>query len=418
MFEQLFERTDALARQRNGPLAEERRRYLVHCADQQMARRTLRDIALYILVVAKALRLENRPGELITRAEIEQQAHQWANRRPKPPRRKRRPFSWTRFLRYALRWLRFLGRLQEPTPSAGFGADLIAAFAETLQREKGLAPPTIRNRCVAVQQFLQRLDSENGSLRGVTAIQIDQALVELVSQGGYARTTVRHLACDLRSFFHYAAAKGWCCPSLAATIKGPRVFAHETLPVGPSWDDVRRLIATADGNQPVDIRDRALLLLLAVYGFRAGEVGRLRLENFDWEHERLTLTRGKTRDVQTYPLSRPVGEAILRYLREVRPRSARREVFLTCRAPFRPLSSDALGHVARRHLHAVGASLPHYGTHVLRHACATHLLEQGLSLKEIGDHLGHRHPDTTRLYAKVDLTGLRCVADFDLEGLL
>ena len=421
MFEQLFVRRPALARQRNGPLAEERRRYLVHCADQQMAPRTLRDVAVYILVVAKVLRLEQRPGELIPRAEVEQKAQQWANRRPKRPhtkRTKRRQFSRPRFLRYALPWLRFLGRLQEPTPPVCFGADLIAAFADSLHREKGLAPSTIRNRCVAVQQLLQRLDSGNGSLRGVTIAQIDQALVELVRRGDYARITVRHLASDLRSFFQYAAAKEWCCPSLAAAIKGPRVFAHETLPVGPSWDDVRRLIATTGGNQPVDIRDRALLMLLAVYGFRAGEVGRLRLENFDWEHAMLTLTRGKTRDVQTYPLARAVGEAILRYLREVRPPSARREVFLTCRAPFRPLSSTALGHVACRHLHALGVSLPHYGTHVLRHACATHLLEQGLSLKEIGDHLGHRHPDTTRIYAKVDLTGLRCVADVDLEGLL
>jgi site-specific recombinase XerD len=418
MFEQFFVRTPALARQRNGPMAEERRRYLVHCADQQMAPRTLRDIATYILVVAKVLRLEKRPGELIPRAEIEQKAKQWAKRRPTLPHRKRRQCSRSRFLRYALHWLRFLGRLQEPTPPACLCADLITAFAESLHREKGLAPSTIRNRCVAIQQFLQRLDLGNGSLRGVTVAQIDQALLELVIRCDYARRTVQHIASDLRSFFQYAEARGWCCPSLAAAIKGPRVFAHETLPVGPSWDDVRRLIATADGNQAVDIRDRALLMLLAVYGFRAGEVECLRLENFDWEHELLTFTRGKTRDVQTYPLARPVGEAILRYLREVRPPSARREVFLTCRAPFRPLSSKALGHVARRHLHALGASLPHYGTHVLRHACATHLLEQGLSLKEIGDHLGHRHPDTTRIYAKVDLTGLRCVADFDLEGLL
>ena len=69
-------------------------------------------------------------------------------------------------------------------------------------------------------------------------------------------------------------------------------------------------------------------------------------------------------------------------------------------------------------LHALGVTLPHYGPHALRHACATHLLAQGLSLKEIGDHLGHQSPQTTRIYAKVDLAGLRAVGDFDLEGLL
>ena len=77
-----------------------------------------------------------------------------------------------------------------------------------------------------------------------------------------------------------------------------------------------------------------------------------------------------------------------------------------------------MGAVVDRRLHALGLTLPHYGSHVLRHACATHLLGQGLSLKEIGDHLGHQSSEATRIYAKVDLNGLRAVADFDLEGLL
>jgi len=87
-------------------------------------------------------------------------------------------------------------------------------------------------------------------------------------------------------------------------------------------------------------------------------------------------------------------------------------------APFRPLTASALGRMVRRRLHALGLTLPHYGPHVLRHACATHLLEQGLSLKEIGDHLGHRSLESTRVYAKVDLDALRTVADFSLEDLL
>ena len=94
-------------------------------------------------------------------------------------------------------------------------------------------------------------------------------------------------------------------------------------------------------------------------------------------------------------------------------------MFLTLRAPFRPLTAAAAwGRSFSRRLHALGVTLPHYGPHALRHACATHLLEQGLSLKEIGDHLGHQSPETTRIYAKVDLAGLRAVGDFDLEGLL
>ena len=91
---------------------------------------------------------------------------------------------------------------------------------------------------------------------------------------------------------------------------------------------------------------------------------------------------------------------------------------MTMRPPFRPLSRVALTAMVMRRLKALGISLSHYGPHSLRHACATHLLAEGLSLKEIGDHLGHRHPDTTAIYAKVDLSGLRQVADFDLRGVL
>lgn len=91
---------------------------------------------------------------------------------------------------------------------------------------------------------------------------------------------------------------------------------------------------------------------------------------------------------------------------------------MTVLAPFRPLHSKSVGGMVNRRLHALGLILPHYGAHTLRHACATHLLAQGLSLKEIGDHLGHQSPEATRVYAKVDLTALRIVGDFTLEGLL
>lgn len=172
-----------------------------------------------------------------------------------------------------------------------------------------------------------------------------------------------------------------------------------------------------EGDRPADIRDRAILMLLAIYGLRIGEVVRLRLADFEWEQELLTVVCPKTRRTRIYPLNRPVGDAVLRYLKEIRPRSSHREVFLTLLCPVRPLRAERWDIVGVR-LRRLGVSILHHGPHVLRHACATHLLAQGLSLKEIGDHLGHQHPDTTRIYAKVDLIGLRQVADFDLGGLL
>jgi len=178
-------------------------------------------------------------------------------------------------------------------------------------------------------------------------------------------------------------------------------------------------MAVTNGDQPVDIRDHALLLLLAVYGLRASEVVRLRLDDLDWERELFTVRLCKSGRPRIYPLARSVAAAILRYLKEVRPRTALREVFLArCHAPVRPLHRCTLYLIVSRRLRVASPSLARFGPHAFRHACATHLLQEGLSLKEIGDHLGHRHPDTTRVYAKVDLAGLRQVADLDLGGLL
>ena len=415
MFDQLFERSHALARQRAGPLVAERLGYLRHLADQGMTRKTLRAVAYYLLIVAKYLHLADRPDEAVTGAEIVEKARRWASR---PPRRKQRPSARARFIWHATQWLSFLGRLQEPPTQTSPHAKLIAAFADYLHRERSLSPQTIYHRCWAVQRFLDRLAPSPDTLREISITQIDETLVEKVTSGGYARVTVQTLATNLRSFFLFAEMRGWCRRGLAAAIMAPRVFPQEALPAGPSWDEVQRLLATTEGDHPTNVRDRAILMLLTVYGLRAGEVAHLHLEDFDWEAELLCVTRSKTQRTRTYPLSHTVGEAVLRYLREVRPHSACREVFLTRRAPVRPLFRGGVTELVIRRMQSLGLSLPHYGPHALRHACATHLLSQGLSLKEIGDHLGHRLPDTTRIYAKVDLRGLRQVADFDLGGLL
>src|SRR2546427_7364577 len=130
------------------------------------------------------------------------------------------------------------------------------------------------------------------------------------------------------------------------------------------------------------------------------------------------MPRPKGRQTSPYPLLPAVGHAIIRYLQAVRPPCAPRELFLTLRPPFRPLSGSALHGLTSKHLQTVGIQPVHRGPHTLRHACAMHLVAQGLSLKEIGDHLGHRSAEATRIYAKVDLAGLREVAAFDVGDLL
>ncbi len=129
------------------------------------------------------------------------------------------------------------------------------------------------------------------------------------------------------------------------------------------------------------------------------------------------VRREKRRKVQSYPLIASVGAAIARYLRENRPASKRRELFLGLNAPHGPISQGAVHYLVATGLKRVGARTTRFGPHSLRHACAGRLVTEGLSLKEIGDHLGHRGVSATRVYAKVNLTALREVAAFDLGGL-
>ena len=418
MFEKLFTSSKALDRYSNGPLLEERVRYLAHCAAQGSTRSSLRLTAQHQLVVIEYLHLQE--SDTVAVKQIEAAAELWISRQLQPHTHNAIDYRWARlrFISEARQWLSFLGRLRPiETPRRPY-ANLIEEFTDYMLREKGLSQHTVRIHCWHVEQFLCRYWEGHRSFGEVTITDIDAAVARKGTQDGYARTSIQSCINSLRAFFRYAEQRGWCRPGLAAAIMSVHLFADEGLPKGPTWSNVQLLLANTNSDHAKDIRDRAIILLFAVYAMRVGEVRGMRLEDLDWEKELIYLTRPKPRRRQFYPLSYTVGEAILRYLKEVRPHTSRREVFLTLKAPFQALSSGSLYDLVSDRLRAQGVCLPHYGPHALRHACATRLLAEGLSMKEIGDHLGHRKADTTRVYAKVDMAGLRQVADFDLGGLL
>jgi integrase/recombinase XerD len=418
MLQKLFKHQHAIQRQLTGPLLEERLGFLTHCAEQGFAQSTLREIAYYQLIVTDYLKLSDTA--VTTGADIEAAAKCWAQRQPDSPSMKDPPSprSRARFISHATHWLGFLGRFQKTVSPAHPFAQFVSEFANFMREERGLSSATINYRCREVDIYLAQLCGHQLSLSDLSITHIDDALLRRINQAGYARCTVKAHASILRAFFRYAEQRGWCQCGLANAIKAPRVFRHETLPFSPSWEDVQRLLAGTNGTRSVDIRDRAILLLLAVYGLRAAEVRRLQLEDLDWDHELLHIRRVKQGPVQEFPLSHTVGEAILRYLREVRPRASCREIFLTLGVPFRPLTTAAISRIVNQRWKPLNVAVEHRGSHSLRHACATRLINQGVSLKEIADQLGHRNLDTTRIYTKVDLSHLREVADSNLGGLL
>ena len=417
MFDQLFSRPRAVEQYLQAPLLEPRLQYLHCCAAQGATRATLRNIAVYQRAIIRSMDLpvtgKVRPQQ------IHAAADHWISRKPAYHAQTDGKASRVRFVSTAIRWLGFLDRLERPQTTGHPGAAFVAEFADYMRSERGLSPLTVSTRCNRIEEFLTRFCPDRQALRQVTMVEIDQAIAQKGTQDGCTRASIRTYAYILRSFFRYAETRGWCAPRLAGGILPPRVYSGEQLPAGPTWDQVQRLCAGAEGDRRSQIRDRAILLLFAVYGWRVGEVRRLQLEDLDWNTEAIRVTRSKPQlRIQTYPLVRTVGDAILRYLQTTRPRCEARQVFVSLKAPIRPLGNSALWQIVSRRLRPLGLGLAHQGPHALRHACATHLLNQGLSMKEIGDHLGHRHPAATSVYAKVDLVGLRQVADFSLEGLI
>jgi site-specific recombinase XerD len=340
VFETLFKYPRVVARHRAGPSAEAREQFLKHCATQGLAGATLLRHARELLVIAE--RIDITSGEPIGLPAIEAAADHWA--RKQHSRHRVQSLQWSRklFVQTATNWLHFLGCLEEAQPKVAPFADRLVDFAAYQRDERGLSPATIRGQGWHVEKFLISLDKRNRSFDNVSLEDVDTFLAE-IGKRGWGRVSVSTNAKALRAFFRHAAIRGWCSPSIAAGIDGPRLFRHEGLPVGPPWPGVQRLIASVSGDSARDIRDRAILMLLATYGFRSGEVAGLCLEDLNWESEVISISRSKPRRAHEYPLVNQAGEAILRYLQQIRPRCAQREIFLTLKAPFRRLSQVPSG---------------------------------------------------------------------------
>ena len=417
MLEKLFKYPAVLRRHKDAPFLEERERYLLHRANEGCAQATLIRISRELFWIARYFVGDEKTSRAITPEDIQKAANKWAKKQCSSGRAKDQKWPRLLFVQLSTDWFQFLGRLQKAVSKEAWYASLIQDFATFMACERGLSPNTIRNRCWQVEQFLRWYGSQDCNIASVQVPDIDRFL-RTYGAKRWSRVSIASSADALRSFFQYAQMRNWTNSHISEAIQGPRLFSHENLPMGPSWDDVKHLFDAMQSHQASDIRDRVIIMLFAIYGLRSGEVATLRLENIDWENKQVKITRQKQRRSQIYPLIPVVGNALIHYLQSVRPRCSYREVFLTIKAPIKPLSIGGLSSLVSKRITKLSIRTPHKGPHALRHTCATHLLSEGFSLKEIGDHLGHRSSSATRIYAKVDLQSLREVAEFNFGGAL
>jgi len=296
-----------------------------------------------------------------------------------------------------------------PSPSAPSLPGLLEAYAEHRRAHRGVAPVTIRHDVDVASGFLASLRARHRSISTMRIADIDafvdSALVRL------SPATVADHCSSLRAFLRFLRSTGRLRRDLADIVVGPRVRVGSRPPRALPWVDVRRILHAIPRRRPADVRDYAMLLLLASYGMGASEVARLRLDDIDWPAKLLRVRRQKTGALIELPLLPAVGRAVADYLRRGRPRQeTAREVFLTIGMPHRAVTASAVRHQVRKYATTAGIPAEFRGAHVFRHSHATRQIDLGARPKIVSDILGHRRPSSTSVYVRVAIRRLRELA--------
>jgi site-specific recombinase XerD len=304
------------------------------------------------------------------------------------------------------RYLQFLLR-EGMVPSAKLPREVWPVLGEYHAwglEHRGLAETTLRLYEDVLGDFLATWGDNPASY---TAQALRDYVIQRARPHGVRRGET--IVCAVRSFLRYLVAMGKCRDGMPDAI--PR-FASWNLSSVPRYLEpvvVQKVIDACQPTTAARSRDRAILLLLARLGLRAGDVAALTLGDIDWRGARVAVS-GKSRRREWLPLPQEVGDAILDYLRHGRPTAKLATVFMTARAPHRPLRNGTVSKIADTAIRRAGVESPTHGAHVFRHSAATAMLRHGATLASIGTVLRHRSPDTTLQYAKIDFASLVEVA--------
>jgi integrase/recombinase XerD len=287
-----------------------------------------------------------------------------------------------------------------------------------LIEEKGLRQGSIQHYQFYLRQFaayLERIGIDDLARLSPTVL---SGFIAEYAPPRVSWSTVRNACGVLRVFLRYLNREGVMAKDVSSLVEFPQSYRHAGVPRSISWEQVERVLAGIDRRSASGKRDYAMLLLLATYGLRGAEVVSLTLDDIDWRNERLKIRERKAGNTTTYPLSAVVGAAIVDYLKNGRPTTTRREVFMRSSAPAAPIGSAAIVSRAAYFIRKAGISVPRAGSHVLRHSCVQRLLNAHFSLKHIGDYVGHRSASSTQVYGKIAVEQLREVALGDGEDVL
>lgn len=410
----LFERKYHKLRYLTYPLLEERIAHLVSWEEHGATVQTLRQIAAYQLHAIDLLHVEN--CKVVTEEDLRSAADAWAKSDKSGAKSSDGAYARKRFLSNVRDWLTGMGLYAHPEEFFPL-KDYVTEYLRWLKEDKGYSQNTIDGRYSILKTLMKSIAP--ASMESIFPQMLDGFLQKRGTEDGCCRRTISDTCSVLRGFFRYGQVKGWNTSSLALSLKAPRTYKNEDIPSFVPWDVVKKILDEKKDGGGIVVRDYAILLLLSVYGMRCSEVTGMKLKDIDWRKERILLRRAKGCKPQMMPLLPIVGDAIIKYIRQVRYNESKNEyLFIGMRAPHGKLSNGVVYKLVSESLKGHGVQLRHYGPHSLRHGRATQLINTGYSLKEIADILGHMRLDTTTIYAKVNTATLRDVADMDWEGLL
>jgi site-specific recombinase XerD len=288
---------------------------------------------------------------------------------------------------------------------------ILNAYEEHLIHVRGFCRKTALYHCRTGFEFLQIASKNQSNFR---LRDLDRANIEKFIQiagSRLSRGSLQHAIAHIRGLLRFLAMRGELGSGLDLQIDTPRTYRQEQLPKSIPWDVVCSFVRAIDRTSAQGLRDYGMFLLMTTYGLRGCDVAGLKLDDIDWRAGEIRFVQRKTKYPLVLPLVDEVGEALVAYLRQGRPKTANyRQIFLTLRAPVKPVTRGAIGEVFRRRVRRAKLPIPFENIHCLRHSFATHLLRQGLSLKAIGDVLGHHSTESTCVYLRLNTEELRDAA--------
>lgn len=287
---------------------------------------------------------------------------------------------------------------------------LTRQYVTFVRNQNNLAKNTVQLYRYWIERFLRFLGCKNSmpSMPTFGIADVDRFIEQEAIRLKHAPH--RSVVHALRSFLGFLYRSGKIFTDFSYLIITPRHYKLQFLPTVLTWPEVQKVLNSVDQSSKIGLQHYAILLLLTTYGLRAGEVAQVKLEDIDWRKETVHIVQRKMGRDLWLPLTPQVGKAILKYLKHARPSSRHREIFLHLCAPWTPLNQVNITYVVNRYIQLVGLDPPHGGAHLLRHSFATHLIRQGVPLKQIGDMLGHRNLESTHIYTKTAIERLQEVA--------